>query len=317
MILNDYTMMLPENFHTSTVNSDFDDLTIDVLYSVPFGEEKGILQVVHGMAEYKERYIPFMKYMSDHGYVCVIHDHRGHGKSIRHDDDLGYMYTGGYKALVADTLLVTKYIKSLNPSLPVFLLGHSMGAAVVRSYIKKYDDEINGLIVCGNPGKSSALSAARLLVGIIGVLKGDRYRSRFINRLIFSGYSKKIEGAESSYSWLCSDEEVVNAYYNDPGCGFVFTLNGFAGLFGVISDSYNIKDRLLKNPDLPIFFISGADDPCMISKNKFYKAVDALKKAGYKNIAGKLYDGMRHEILNEKEKSTVWKDVLNHVDGWL
>lgn len=85
------------------IESEADGLDISVLAVVPDETPyRGILQLVHGMSEYKERYLPFMEYMAKKGYVCVIHDHRGHGKSVRALDDLGYMYGGGADAILKD-----------------------------------------------------------------------------------------------------------------------------------------------------------------------------------------------------------------------
>ena len=80
-----------------TFLSEADGLEISALCIMP--EEKteyrAVVQLVHGMSEHKERYIPFMEYLAKKGYITVIHDHRGHGKSVKNSDDLGYMYGGG------------------------------------------------------------------------------------------------------------------------------------------------------------------------------------------------------------------------------
>ena len=92
------------------IESEADGLDISVLAVIP--EEHRVLQLVHGMSEYKERYLPFMEYMAKKGYVCVIHDHRGHGKSVRPLDDLGYMYGGGADAILKDIEVVGQEITS-------------------------------------------------------------------------------------------------------------------------------------------------------------------------------------------------------------
>ena len=67
--------------------SEFDGLGLEIAVIVPEGNPKGVIQFSHGMAEHKERYYDFMNYLSDHGYVCVIHDHRGHGGSVEKAED--------------------------------------------------------------------------------------------------------------------------------------------------------------------------------------------------------------------------------------
>ena len=118
------------------IESEADGLDISVLAVVPDETPyKGILQLVHGMSEYKERYLPFMEYMAKKGYVCVIHDHRGHGKSVRSKEDLGYMYGGGADAMLQDIHTVNCLIKDHFPGIPLILFGHSMGSLAVRAYL--------------------------------------------------------------------------------------------------------------------------------------------------------------------------------------
>ena len=151
-------MELPSNFKEFTLDSDFDNLSLSLLLSQPENMDiKAIIQISHGMAEHKERYIEMMRYLSGQGFVCVINDHRGHGKSIKVKEDLGYWYSGGYVAIVEDLLKVTKHIKSMFPEKKVFLVGHSMGSLIARSFIKRYDSEIDGLVVSGRPSYNPAL----------------------------------------------------------------------------------------------------------------------------------------------------------------
>ena len=138
------------------IEASSDGLRLAMLISEPVGEPKGIVQIVHGMCEHKERYIPFMEYLSAHGYVCAIHDHRGHGETVLNEEDLGYMYKGGWRALVEDIKLVQNEIKASYPALPYTLFGHSMGSMAVRSFTKRYDDSIDTLFVCGCPSYTLA-----------------------------------------------------------------------------------------------------------------------------------------------------------------
>ena len=134
------------------IESEADGLDISDLAVVP--EEtpyRGILQLVHGMSEYKERYLPFMEYLAKKGYVCVIHDHRGHGKSVRALDALGYMYGGGADAILKDIEVVNREMHQQLPDLPLILFGHRMGSLAVRAFARDHDDCMDMLIVCGSP----------------------------------------------------------------------------------------------------------------------------------------------------------------------
>lgn len=295
------------------IEASADGLQLAMLISEPAGEPKGIVQIVHGMCEHKERYIPFMEYLSAHGYVCAIHDHRGHGETVLNDEDLGYMYKGGWRALVEDIKLVQNEIKASYPALPYTLFGHSMGSMAVRSFTKRYDDSIDTLFVCGCPSYNPAGGAGRLLASLIGLFKGEHYRSPLLQNLSFGSFNKPFEDEGYPSAWVCSDKGTLEAYHKDPYCMFTFTVNGFKNLLDLMKDCYSPKGWKMSNPSLPVHFISGAEDPCRISDKAIDKAADLMRRVGYRNTDLHLYPGMRHEILNETDRLQVWDDILSRL----
>lgn len=295
-----------------TIKSNFDQLELGVSIRIP-EHPKGILQLVHGMAEHRERYHDFMDYCVEHGLVVIIHDHRGHGASVKAKEDLGYFGKDGEKAIVEDVHQITNYIKERFPDLPLTLFGHSMGSLVVRCYIQKYDQDIDGLIVCGSPSYQVGSKVGLVVAKLMQVFKNEKHRSNLINTLAFSKNSKRFKHEGNPNAWVVSDKAVLAAYDADERDGFVFTLNGFEALFKLMQRAYNKKGWLVKNPDLPVLFIAGADDPCILDAKHFQKAVDFLRQRGYHDVTSKLYPGMRHEILNEVGKLQVWQDVLEQI----
>ena len=215
------------------------------------------------MSEYKERYIPFMEYMAERKYISVIHDHRGHGKSVRSKEDLGYMYGGGADAMLQDIHTVNCLIKDHFPGIPLILFGHSMGSLAVRAYAAHHDSCMDMLIVCG--------------------------------------------------SWICSDPQVVQDYSDSEYCGFTFTDDAYLALFDLMKRAYDVKHWKCTKPEMPVLFISGAEDPCMGNVRQFAKSVRAMRCAGYRDVRGKLYPGMRHEILNEKDREKVYHDIFTYI----
>lgn len=290
-----------------------DDLSLAVLVSEPEGSPEGIFQIVHGMCEHKERYVPFMEYLSAHGYVCVIHDHRGHGESVKTPDDLGFMYKGGWRAMVEDVRVVSDWAKSQYPSLKHILLGHSMGSMVVRSFTKRYDGMIDTLFVCGCPSDNPAKSAGKFLADCFVLFAGGHSRPKILQKLSFGSFNAPFAQEGYPVAWVCSDKQTLEEYHSDPLCMFQFTANGFSNLTALMKDCYSRKGWKLNNPELPVHFISGAEDPCLVSEKAIGKAVDLMKQVGYKNTDLKLYDGMRHEILNETGKRQVWDDILSRL----
>lgn len=296
--------------------SEQDQLRLDGFLIAP-EKGKAILQISHGMCEHKERYIPFMEYMANQDYICVIHDHRGHGKSIRSQEDLGYFYKNGGENLVEDLHQITKEIKEQYPELPYFLFGHSMGSLAVRCYAKKYDAELDGLVVCGSPSENAMAGIGILIDKAVQKYRGEHGRSSVIDTVFSKGFEKAFEEEKMPHAWICSDKEVVTAYNADPLCNFTFTLNGYEALLWLVKQTYSIQGWKVENPNLPIYFISGEKDPCMIDTRKFFEAVDRMKKVGYTKVNHKLYQGMRHEILNEIGKENVYADVTGFFDSIL
>lgn len=305
------------------LKSKYDDLTLGVLVEEPEclsdndgivetgGETpKGIVQLVHGMCEHKERYEPFMEYLASKGFVVVIHDHRGHGESVKSPDDLGYMYDGGWEAMVDDVKTVGEWADASYPGLKRHLIGHSMGSMVVRSYTKRYPETIASLVVCGSPSANAAAPVAKQMAAAFGRLKGWHHRPQLLQQLSFGAFNKPYADEGFASAWVCSDRNVLQAYHNDPLCQFQFTANGFYNLMCLMMDCYSKDGWKLSCPRLPIFFISGAEDPCRTSDAKFYQAVNLMKEVGYKDVSSKLYLTMRHEILNETDHQKVFDDIF-------
>ena len=171
--------------YETSICSNQDGLELSVLWLEPEKEPKGILQISHGMSEYKERYLPFMRYLCERGYLCAIHDHRGHGKSVKFQEDLGFTYGGGAQAMLQDIRTVNRKIHAGYPELPVILMGHSMGSLAVRAFIAEHDSCVDMLIVCGSPSYNTAMP---LGVGIAKLEKtffGSRHRSKLIEAMSF------------------------------------------------------------------------------------------------------------------------------------
>ena len=284
------------------IESSSDGLKLFTTYFVPKDKPKGIIQFSHGMCEYQDYYYELMEFFTKKGYVTIINDHRGHGKSIKDEKDLGYFYDETSNFVVNDLLDVTKFIKSKFKDLPVYMFGHSMGSLIVRSYIKKYDKEIEKLIICGSPGDIPVPKLQMIVLKLIKCFKGDRYRSKFINSVALTD--------EPAQKWLSINKEYVKEYKKDPKCKFIFTLNGFMNLTNLVYDIYHDKNWALKNKNLNILFIAGSDDIIIEGTKNFHKGINILKNLGYKHIDYKLYDGYKHVIFKDNFE-LVSKDMLD------
>ncbi len=284
---------------------------IHALRWVPEGKIVCIVQIVHGMAEYIERYEALAQYLGEKGILVTGDDHLGHGKSVGKEGAYGYFCDQDPATVVVrDVHRLKKITQEEYPGIPYVLLGHSMGSFILRNYLFKYGTGIQGAIICGTGSQPKLLvKFCRLIAGVQGIFLGQKHVAKMIDHLAFGSYNKKIPNAKTAFDWLCTDEKVVDAYMNDDLCGFTFTVNGFKTLFTLL-DRLNQEENLNAMPkELPVHFIAGDMDPVGNYGEGVKKAYRDFEKAGMKKISLKLYAGGRHELLNEKNKQQVYEDI--------
>ncbi|MBQ8374736.1 MAG: alpha/beta hydrolase [Clostridia bacterium] len=299
---------------TITVNSEFDGLPLQVIVALPEGEAKGVVQLSHGMCEYIDRYEQLMRVLTENGYIVAGNDHRGHGNSVKTQDDLGYFYEKTGKAIVSDLVTVTKYLKNRFPALPVCLFGHSMGSMAARCYLQENDTLVDKAVICGSPSKNPLAGVAIFLADTIALFKGERHRSKLLADLAVGNGDKRFPN-DGKNAWLSKNKESIEKYNADPWCNYVFTCNGFRNLFCLLKNTYTQKLYRVQNPALPIYFIAGADDPVIVSKEKWEEAKSFMTSLGYQKVSGVLYEGLRHEVFNELDSEAVYADLLDFLSN--
>lgn len=296
------------------VKSHFDGLELVCVAFEPETQPKGVIQFVHGMCEHKGRYEEMMEFFVNNGYITVAYDQRGHGETAFIKENLGWFGDNTGKGIVEDAYAVTKEIKIKYPNLPVVLFGHSMGSMVVRCYLQDHDEEIDKLIVCGSPNYNPFVGVAIGMTKTIGLIKGKKHRSKMLSYLSTGKGNENFPG-EGESAWLSRNRENINKYIADPYCKYIFTCNGFENLFRLMQSTFSKKAYKVKNPTLPIHFVSGSDDAVLGGEKNWVKVHDALRGVGYENVSGKLYHELRHEIHNEPEREMVYEDLLAFIQG--
>lgn len=294
------------------IASKMDKTPLSVLMVTPDGAPKGLVQFSHGMAEHKERYLRVMCLLAAEGYASIIHDHRGHGESVRAQEDLGYFYPAGADGVTADLEQVNALLRRRFPGLKLVMVGHSMGSLAARAYAAEHGDTLDGLLLSGSPGYNAACGMGKALTWVLqgAHLGNDRARSKLMDAMLNGPFEKNFQG-DSHFLWLSADRDNVRAYENDPLCGFGFTLNGYRALLTLMQRAYDEKTRLPET--LPVRFMSGEDDPCALGHKGFDMARENIEKRGPKNVEAKMYPGLRHEIFNELSDE-VDNDLLKFVD---
>lgn len=281
------------------------------------GKIRCVLQVVHGMAEYAERYEEFAAFLVERGFVVTGDDHLGHGKSVGDKGKQGYFCEQDpATVLVRDEHRLKKMTEEAFSHVPYVIMGHSMGSFITRNYICRYGSGIAAAIIMGTGMQPKAvLGMAKILVRLQKLFCGSKHVSRLIDKMAFGGYNKEIPNPRTAFDWLSRDEERVDRYLADPDCGFPFTVNGFGALFTLVSRLYSPENLKAIPKKLPVLMISGDADPVGDYGKGVRKAYDSLKTAGLEDISLKLYQGGRHELLNESNRTQVMEDVYAWVES--
>ncbi len=282
----------------------------------PEQKPRAILQIVHGMSEYAERYEPFANFLTEQGCVVVGHDHLGHGTSVCSDKDYGYFAEkNGNQILLKDIHKLRKQTQKEYPGIPYFILGHSMGSFLVRQYLCLYAEGLAGAVIMGTGYQPRILTKLGMnICRLLAFLKKDwRFRSSLVDSMACGAYARCFKG-ETGNEWLSRNEDNVRRYTEDERCGFKFTLNGYYNLFYSI-DCLSYRRYLEKMPkDLPILFVSGEQDPVGQFGEGVKKVYQTFLKLGMQDVFCKLYPKDRHEILNEADADTVMEDIWTWIE---
>ena len=288
--------------------------TLKGLIYIPEGEIKGIFHLVHGMCEYIGRYAHIFSAIAEHGYICCGYDNLGHGKTARDENELGFIaHRDGWKYLVRDVKAFEDAIRKMYPDIPLYLMGHSMGSFIARITAENYGGDISIFFICGTGVTNNADPFGLLATDIMRLLRGEKHKSRLVNKLVFGAYNKRFDGS-SEFEWITTDREVINKYAADKYCNFKFTVSAMHDL--VKLNQLANRPAWFKNmrKDLPVMLISGSEDPVGAYGKGVTRVYDKLKSADVKDITLKLYDGCRHEIHNDSCKEDVIKDILEFIE---
>ncbi len=309
-------MDFTHNTYSFPSHSGNTDIFVQSLSPANPADIKAIIQIVHGMAEHTDRYLDVGKYLCAQGFFVIMHDHAGHGRSVKSDADDGYIAdVNGWLDLVDDTYEVTKIAKKAVPDKKLIIWGHSMGSFVTRKYIAKYQGAADAAILCGTAGANPAAGVGIALANLIAKIKGAKYKSTLINNIAFGAYNKKFEG-NTGFEWLSVNTDNVTKYVADPKCGFLFTAVAYRDLFSVLKDVNTPAWYAAVPKDLPIYLISGSDDPVGNYGKGVTEVFNKLKESGH-NVRMKLYPGLRHEIHNEKTNAEVYADIAEFASSVL
>lgn len=278
---------------------------------------KAVVQIIHGMTEYIGRYDRFARRLLDQGFVVTGHDHLGHGKSVNDWGDYGYFSEDSNRTLIKDMHQLRINLSKRYPGIPYFMIGHSMGSYLLREYLADYGEGLAGAVIMGTGYAMPAMASFGILTTkIMAAFRGWHYRSFLVQGLTYGpAYrSYSLTGTDIKRNWLTKDLKAAKDFWDDPLCGFLFTLNGHRGLFQTVRASC-LRENAEKIPkSLPLLLVSGEEDPVGDLGKGVRKSYKLYKDIGIKNVKIKLYPGDRHEILNECDRDQVEKDIINWLE---
>lgn len=286
--------------------------TINVISWIPESTVKGVLIIVHGMAEYANRYDEFARFMARNQYAVYAHDQRGHGYTLQNSKVGFFAKKDGWELVLSDLHKLVKLTQEKHPELPTILFGHSMGSLLARTYAIDYGKFINRLVIAGtatDPGFKSTLGLG--LAKALSFLVKPHSSSYLLTLLTFAGANKTYKNRRTKFDFLSRDPEVVDRYKNDPLCGFNCSNSFYVDMLTGVK-YVNRDQNVRKIPSsLPILMISGDDDPIGDYGKGVEKVYRQLKANGSADVTLKLYPGARHELVNETNRKEVYEDVLN------
>lgn len=274
---------------------------------------KAIVQISHGMSENILRYDEFARELVEEGFTVYGHDHRGHGETAASIEDLGYMDDkDNFHSMVYDLKDMNDLIKRENEGIPIILFGHSMGSFLSQRYIELYGDSIDGLILSGSNGKQKAINNLGIPISYLEMkIFGRRKQSKLMDKLSFGSFNNNFKPVRTNCDWLTRDEKEVDKYLNNKYCGNIFTASYFYDLLKGLKEIHK-ESNLKKIPkSLNIYILAGSKDPVGENGKGIINLYNLYKKLEIKNVSYKLYDGARHEILNEINRDEVINDIKN------
>lgn len=302
--------VLKEEF---TYPSIVGDAEIHAISWKPEGTPKAVMQIIHGMAEYVDRYDGMACWLAERGVAVFGNDHLGHGLSVNDKYPLGYFGKENENCFVFrdDAKKLTDIAKKEYPGVPFVAFGHSMGSFINRIYLEKYSEDVDAAIICGTAGPNPLIGAALAATKVFSATSPKK-PGKVMNGLAFGTYNNKTD-KRTAFDWLSVNEKNVDVYIDDPLCGFLFSNQGFRDL--ITLNNYMVKDSVFDGcrADLPILLIAGEEDPVGAYGEGVKQTYESYKK-GHTDVSMKLYEGKRHEIHNEEDGEVVYQDILNFIE---
>lgn len=286
---------------------------------LPDGEVRGVVQIVHGMAEHGSRYEHVAQAQTGAGFVVYAQHLRGHGKSAASEALKGHFAdSNGWDKVLEDVHQVNRLARQQFPDVPLAVLGHSMGSFITQEYLIRHGETVNGAALSASDDNPGALRYAGMLVAWLERLRlGKTGRSELLRKLTFGAFNKPFEPGRTEFDWISSDTDAVDRYLADPGCGYLCSTQLWLELFTALGETAKQSRRRSLPKDLPIYLIAGDQDPACRNAVGTRALAAAYRNAGLRDVELRVYAGGRHEMFNEINQRQVIDDLVTWLTGRL
>ncbi|HDR7162550.1 alpha/beta hydrolase [Bacillus cereus] len=282
---------------------------------LPERDPRGIIQIAHGMTEHAGVYTDFIAALLKAGYGVYAHDHKGHGKTVKREEDYGHFKPNvGWNEAVSDVIFVSETIRK-EQTCPLFLLGHSMGSFLSRRAVQLKGELYDGFLISGTGGNPGILGSIGHKVATIEMkLRGEKTKSPMLNFLSFGNFNSHFKPNRTKFDWLSSDNSQVDKYIADPLCGFICTTSFYRELFSGVLEVNKLEEFKKTPKNLPIHIFSGDRDPVGDMGKGVKEVYENYKKCGVKDVTLRLYENGRHEMFHEVNRDEVFQDLILWLD---
>lgn len=291
--------------------SSDNETNIHMVMWEPKNEAKLIVQIIHGVTENIMRYEELAHFLNERDILVVGIDLLGHGLSTNSGNKKMYFgKEGSWFDVVKDVDTCLSIVKKDYPNIPYVMLGFSLGSFLLRTYLIDYPNNCDGAIIIGTGQTSNfQIVLAQMVVKNETKKYGDNVATEQIRKLTFETYNKKFAPNRTPYDWLCSNNEELDKYINDPLRGEAMTVGLFREMLSGMKYTGNIRNIKKMNKDIPILLLSGSQDPVGDFGKGFDKAIRRFKRANIQSISSILYSNLRHDILHENIRLKIYNDI--------
>ena len=277
-----------------------------------------VIQIVHGVAEHIGRYQHLAQFLTAYGFVVCGEDHLGHGRTVT-DGSYGFFAPeNGWTLAARDVRALRTLEGARHPNLPYFLLGHSMGSFLTRTYLILWPGTVSGAVLMGTGQEPAPLVALGKRISALECRRlGPRGVSPLVHTLSLGAYNRRFRPSRTPSDWLSRDPAEVDAFLADPLCQSRPTVSLFRDMMGGLQLIAR-RDQLARmDPSVPVCFLSGQEDPVGGMGRGVEQVVRMFQDAGCRDLSLHLYPGARHELFHEQNRREVWADLLDWLEDRL